>query len=165
MSEHRASATLRITTAEVDLMFITSALGIDPTRERLKGSPKSRLHPSPANVFEESMWILESGLDSGDSLANHISILVERLKGRSVELNNIRDRISGIDLFCMFSSENGQGSMELPAELIKRIADLGIDVTIDLYPPTERGETKTNPSPSSSESEKASSDKSRGRLR
>ncbi len=35
----------------------------------------------------------------------------------------------------MFSSQHGQGSAVLDAELLRRLGELDIDVIIDLYPP------------------------------
>ena len=40
------------------------------------------------------------------------------------------------ELFLGFSSGNGQGGFTLPTSLLARIAALGLDITLDLYPPT-----------------------------
>ncbi len=38
-----------------------------------------------------------------------------------------------IDIFCMISSDNGQGTTVLPSQLIKLISVHDIDVVLDLY--------------------------------
>jgi hypothetical protein len=55
--------------------------------------------------------------------------------------NAIRDLTSepgvGGELFLRFSSGNGQGGFTLPADLLTRISRIGLNLSLDLYPPTD----------------------------
>jgi hypothetical protein len=44
------------------------------------------------------------------------------------------------ELFLGFSSECGQGAAEFAAGVLKQIASLGLNLTLDLYPPPDRQE-------------------------
>jgi hypothetical protein len=43
-------------------------------------------------------------------------------------------------LLCGFSSGNGQGGFTLDAKTLQRIADLGVSLSVDLYPPESAAE-------------------------
>ena len=70
------------------------------------------------------------------SCTTTLPIFSTQLDAKRGALDAIRSRIASIDMFCKFSSENGQGSAELDATLLRRLADQGIDLIIDLYPPS-----------------------------
>lgn len=129
------SACIRISSLEVDPTFISTALGLAPTRQHLRGELRSPRNPN-SSIFEQSVWVLESALPDNADLADHISSLVSVLESRKHQLNEIARRTTGIDLFCMFSSENGQGSTQFTPVLLGRVAALNVDLTIDLYPST-----------------------------
>jgi hypothetical protein len=40
-----------------------------------------------------------------------------------------------LDIFCAYSSENGQGGFTLEHETLKELAAYPVDLSIDLYPP------------------------------
>ena len=46
-------------------------------------------------------------------------------------------KIEEVALFCGFSSGNGQGGFTLNPELLARLAVFGVELSLDLYPPTE----------------------------
>ena len=68
-------------------------------------------------------------------LNEHLICLLELLESKHEAIDAIRSRIDLVDIFCMFSSESGQGCAELDANLLKRLANQRIDLLIDLYPP------------------------------
>jgi hypothetical protein len=107
---------------------------VAPTRQHLKGEPRSKRNPA-SSVFEESVWLYQSPLPDTSDLHAHLEHLVNLLESRVQEMGGIRDRLRSVDIFCMFSSENGQGSAELSSGLIRRLGECGVDLIIDLYPP------------------------------
>jgi hypothetical protein len=134
MTDKTTKASLRVFTGETDLEFVSRALGVKPNMQHLKGEPRSRRNPG-SSVFEQSVWIYESPLPDSSELHEHLAKLLELLESKQAAIDAVRDRIASMDIFCMFSSENGQGSAELNANLLRRLADLRIDLLIDLYPP------------------------------
>ena len=135
MSELNTSAALRILTSESIVEFITETLGISPTSIYLSGTPLSANNPHGARR-DGSLWIYESPLPESASLDEHIAHLVDILDEKGDALSRIRPRVSIVDLFCTFSSEGGQGSMELSSGVLVRIARHNINIIIDLYPPS-----------------------------
>lgn len=127
-------ATLRLYTDESSLDFISDAFEAKPTRAHLKGEPQNRRNPEGIKR-KESAWLYASPLPDDSELEDHISHLLGLLEKEPRTLESIRDRITSMDIFCMYSSENGQGSAVLDAKLIQRLAKQNIDVVFDLYPP------------------------------
>ena len=136
VNEKTTNASLRILTRETDLEFLSQALGVAASRQHLKGERRSKRNPN-SSVYEESLWIYNSPLPDSSELHEHIDCILTLLESNRIVLDEIRARIIVIDIFCMFSSENGQGSADLNAGLIKRLADQSLDLIIDLYPPSE----------------------------
>jgi hypothetical protein len=134
MIEKSAAASLRVCTDEMQLDFISLALGVVPSAQHLKGDLRSKRNPE-SSVFEKSLWIYESPLSDSCELSEHIDAILTLLELRQEALNAIRTRITEMDIFSMFSSENGQGSMELGAALLQRLANQHLDLIVDLYPP------------------------------
>jgi hypothetical protein len=134
VTEKTSSSSLRILTDEPSVEFISEALGVTPTAAHLKGERRSMRNPRSA-LFEQSLWIYEAPLPDSAELHEHIEWILTFLEGKAEALHRIRPRIVAIDIFCMFSSEHGQGAAELSAELIGRLAHQHIDLVIDLYPP------------------------------
>jgi len=133
MSEINTGASIRISTWESDLNFVSEALAIVPSRQHRIGDNRSPRNPQ-SGKYEESIWIYESPLPDNTELREHIDLVLSLLEARRVKMDAIHHRLSGIDIFCKFSSENGQGSVELGVNILKRLADQGVDLIIDLYP-------------------------------
>lgn len=136
MADKCAEAALRVFTAESDVEFISSLIGVSPTERHLKGEPISKRNPG-AGVLRESSWIYKSPLDDSRPLSDHIDAVLRILESPDADLKSLRSRVSSVDVFCMFSSESGQGSIELDSRLLQRLAKQQIDLIIDLYPPSE----------------------------
>ena len=131
----QTGASLRISTGEVNPDFISSALQTLPTVQHLKGDHSSKLNLK-SYVFEESIWIYRSPSPDSAELHEHIENLLDLLESKHEALELIRSRVTLMDIFCMFSSENGQGSMELDPVLLERLAKQKISLILDLYPPS-----------------------------
>lgn len=79
-------------------------------------------------------WFLTSqhALISTDS-RKHFEWLLERLEGSVSALRDLRERGATMDIACFWVSTNANGGPALPALLLRRLGDLGIDVWFDIY--------------------------------
>jgi hypothetical protein len=98
--------------------------------EHIGGNPRYAL-------YETNLWVHrydDDALPFGDQLTE----LVTRLEERSDSIRALTSAPGvGGQLLLAFSSGNGQGGFTLPVELLARIAALGLDLSLDLYPPTD----------------------------
>jgi hypothetical protein len=79
-------------------------------------------------------WILQSGLGQDHDLASQLSWLLDFVEPRVNVLKALLPSCR-IDLFCGFSSGSGQGGTKLDSGLLARLANLHLDLILDLYPP------------------------------
>lgn len=128
----RTGACIRIACEGADITFITAALMVLPTRTCIAGEPRSVISEA-AGTQQYSMWILESSLPETCSLEEQIVSVIEKLERSEAGLRSIREKLLSADLFCLFSTNEGQGSIELSASVLGRIANLGLELIIDVY--------------------------------
>jgi hypothetical protein len=130
-------ASLRVSGDALQPDEIGSLLDLKPTKVHLKGEPrpgKSKL------VWNNSLWLLQSPSSDDCEPAQHLEWLLNSLEPKAGIIKDIADRFR-VELFCGFSSENGQGGFTLDAQMLQRIASLGIPFALDLYPPEGAAET------------------------
>ncbi|WP_107503126.1 DUF4279 domain-containing protein [Streptomyces geranii] len=114
-----SAGALRISSRTISADDISEVLGIEPHRTAQQGS----------------VWIRTSGLGNDRWPDEHIAALIRLLDGRHDALGRLAADCE-VELVLGFGSEGGQGGCVLPAGLLKEIGLLGIDVVLDLYPPT-----------------------------
>src|SRR2546422_1689709 len=126
---------LRFLGDDLDLAAVTSALGLKPDvagriGEHIGGNPRYA-------TYETNVWVHRYTEDDGLTFNEQLSEFIIRLEGRGETVRELAAR-PGVtaELYLGFSSGNGQGGFTLPAPLLTRITGLGLDVTLDLYPPT-----------------------------
>jgi len=124
-------ASLRILGETLQPDQIGAALGLVATRSHIKGEPRSKKHKA---VWRESAWLLQSALGDESDLADHLKWLLDKLEPKLDVITELSKKYK-VDLFCAFSSGNGQGGFGLDSATLKRIAGLGIGLCLDLYPP------------------------------
>lgn len=136
-----SAGSVRITSRTLDAKEITARLGIDPDHEFEKGSLTSPRN-SRSLRREANVWMRRSGLGNDRWLDEHVATLVKLFDGSRKVLSQLA---SDCDLLLIlgFGSENGQGGCVLPAPLLLEVAGLGLDVVLDLYPPTPDGGSGT----------------------
>lgn len=119
MSDNWTRASLRLSSRVANAEDVTKALGVEPSevRDRHTG---------------EYVWVLDSGLPASTAADEHVESILERLRPNLRALNGFP---GGADIFLGFASENGQGGMVLHAALLGELAQYGIDLVLDLYPP------------------------------
>jgi hypothetical protein len=110
---------------------ITSQLDLKPTRIHIRGERKSSRVPL---LWKDSYWSLDCPINSESDPSDHLRWLLDVLEPKSAMVREISARFR-VEIWCGFSSENGQGGFTMDANTLQRIANLGIPMTLDLYPP------------------------------
>ena len=120
-----SSATFLIIGGQLKPGEIDSMLG-------LKGEIwKSKL-PSPRS--RHSVWQLKCPLGDQLSMEEHLKWLLDQLEPKTGAIRLLA-KIYKLEFFCGFSSASGQGGFTLDNSTLSRIANLGIALGLDLYPP------------------------------
>ncbi|MGB7158009.1 MAG: DUF4279 domain-containing protein [Tepidisphaeraceae bacterium] len=134
LSEHAkwSRATFRISSNELSPEAMGDALGLRPTASHRKGELVSK---RSAGVRKEHCIRIESALPTSDPLERHLAALCDLLEPVAPKLAGIAHDCE-YDIFCGFSSGNGQGGFTLSPELLNRLAALKVELVVDLYPPT-----------------------------
>lgn len=137
MSDNKkwSSASIVISSHSMTAHEIATLLKIEPTGFHEKGEPLNKRNPK-SRKREEHLWRFESKLPPSESLEKHIENLIEILEIKAKGLNKVAER-SSCEIFCGFSSGNGQGGFVLEHNLLERIGKLPVDLIVDLYPPEE----------------------------
>jgi hypothetical protein len=119
---------------------IESMLGLKATRAHLKGE---LLSPGQKAARRESSWRLESPLSTCSDMVDHLKWLLDSVDPKRDVIRELFKKYN-VDLFCGFSSGNGQGGFTLDSVTLARLAGLGVPLVLDLYPPgpMESGDNK-----------------------
>jgi hypothetical protein len=128
--EKRAAATLRIHSITLSSDEISAILRTQPTQSFSKGERMSPRNPSSA-IFEENLWLLESGEDSSMPLDIHILRLVDFIEHRLPAIKQLMSDCE-IDIFCGYFSANGQGGLTLTADVMRSLGAIPIDLIVDI---------------------------------
>jgi hypothetical protein len=133
VSQKWARGTIRISSEVLTPQEITGVLGLQPSKALEKGARAIVDNPRSA-ILTHAVWLLESGLPSASSLEAHIEALLDMVEGRADALEQLA-KTCDIEFFLGFSSDNGQGGFTIEHDVLARIAELPIDLSLDLYPP------------------------------
>ncbi|MBI1747960.1 MAG: DUF4279 domain-containing protein [Acidobacteria bacterium] len=107
---------------------LNSALATVPTGSREKGTPVNPRNPN-SPIRQESLWILDSGLDNSQPIEQHIIKLVWYIESKSSVLQTLLSSCE-IDLFCGYSSGSSQGGFTLEADIISRLSIIPIPIIL-----------------------------------
>lgn len=131
------AVSLRITGDALDPTKLEGLLGLKPDLLGIMGQPRMGKQGRQYPPYETNLWICREGSSSEIGFDQRIQSLFERLGHRVSELQRL-SATEGVDveLFCGFSSGNGQGGDTLRPETLKLLVDSGLSLTLDLYPPT-----------------------------
>ena len=115
---------------------LENLLGLQPDTVGIKGQPRMGKQGRQYAPYETNLWSYQEGSSSGIGFDQRIQSLFARLGHRVSELQRL-SATEGVDveLFCGFSSGNGQGGDTLRPETLKLLVDAGLSLTLDLYPP------------------------------
>ncbi len=129
-------ASLRVSGNALQPDEISSLLNLKPTKAHLRGEPRSS---KSKLAWNNSLWMLQSPLSDECEPVQHLEWLLNSLEPKAGIIKGIANRFH-VEFFCGFSSESGQGGFTLDAQLLQRIASLGIAFSLDLYPPESAAE-------------------------
>lgn len=127
-------ATLRIYFQEENPSFVTSFLGIEPTKTQKAGEPAKYRGKPMKNLIEINGWFLSSeGLIFSLDARRHIDYIVEKLIPMNNRLQELRAMGALVDLVCFWRSADGHGGPILSPRQLSRLADLEISIWFDFY--------------------------------
>ncbi len=117
---------------------ITLLLGIEPDIAHKKGESRTGKSKSGKIInyapFNSGLWSIKSKLDKNNSIQDHIVSILERIEPKKEVLLKLINEGFKMDLYCgYFFSTKDQAGVSLNNELLKRIAELGMDFGISLY--------------------------------
>ncbi len=92
-------------------------------------------------LLPTNIWSFRPQFSREVEFAEQIEFMLKVLESKSEELQKII-QLPGVEaqLFLGFGSDNGQGGAHFPADLLLRVGRLGLDIDLDLYPPSEMQE-------------------------
>lgn len=117
-------ATLRVKSETLVLKELVNVLG-EPTQ----GFSKGQEFGKAKKIRPHTQWSLVSEINNSDMQACILKILDFY---NEIDLNSIK-RACDIDILCMVSSDNGQGSFVLEARIYQKLLDAGLNITFDFY--------------------------------
>jgi hypothetical protein len=123
----KIKATLRVFSKELTLEQLTQKLG-EPTTGYSIGDEYAR----GKRIRKMSFWATRSSCSTDTTLECHIRQMLTFLDSKTQAFNTIKAKCE-IDIFCLFSSDNGQGSALFTSKLAKLLWDHDIDVTLDTH--------------------------------
>ena len=124
--------TLRAYHDSADPTFVSSALGLEPTKEQRAGESYER-RGVPC-TYRLSGWFLSSKakVQSYDA-AKHLDWLLQQLQPHQEILKALRSQGWRMDIACLWDSHSGHGGPTLSANLLQRLAALGVELWFDIY--------------------------------
>lgn len=130
-TDKSCSATLRIASKAISVDDISTVMGVRPSESYDIGDVISKRSPTPT-LRTESVWLFSSGVPDAQPLEDHIEELLAFSEQRAFNLKQLSSECD-IEMFCTFSTFNGQGGFVLDKFAAQRVAKLGIDLVFDLY--------------------------------
>jgi hypothetical protein len=109
---------------------VTDTLGIQPTKSHEAGEARSKRDAGP---WANAMWSLESDLAWEQPLGDHLSRLCEAVASRREELVVLTREGYLMDMFCFVEVQNGPGGVLLEPDVLKQLADLPVELDLDIY--------------------------------
>jgi len=114
-----------------DPAVITRAMGIEPTKAWVKGEAIAN---SRQGKHTHSRWVLQSTRPLAEPIEAHFENLLSRLESRHEAVAEVRTRFEARLVVAAYWYE-ANPSFRLTADIVQRIATLGLEVDFDLYCP------------------------------
>jgi hypothetical protein len=107
---------------------VTRGLGLSPTESAHRGELR---HGAPVR---HDAWLLNSRLavDSKDA-RRHLDWIFDQLAARRGALRDLVSRGASVDVSCYWLSAAGHGGPTISTEQARRLAELEIDLSFDVY--------------------------------
>ena len=143
MSEHENDLLVSIDVVSVSATIgqLSIALGMKPTCDISHERGSSR---GGGGVWSMTIWRIDSGCPSSAPIAEHIGALlkifpIEELRNRSRLPPDVR-----IDLNIGVMAPFFCHTLEIPSDYLKRLGEVGIDLTVAVYATCTDEESKKN---------------------
>ena len=137
MNSYQYTISLRLEHPSANPADFTSALGLTPSRCWLVGEPRSTAKGRPMKgTYAESFWTvtLAEGQWPEMALPAVISDLLDQLAARKDFFRQLRAEGGKAEFFVGWFFD-GQSGDVFSCDLLARMADLKIDLSLDVYPP------------------------------
>lgn len=125
------SALLRIASKTRRVEEISNILNVEPTESFDKGDIISVRSPNPS-FRKEALWLFDSNIPKTALLEEHINKLIDFIKSQTNELLKLKNDCD-IELYCEYTSYNGQGGFVITHNIIRELAELPIDIVINVF--------------------------------
>ncbi len=127
----RCYATLCVDSGDIEPGEITACLEIQPSRVEPRGERASSFS---GRRHSFNGWFLSSKdrVDSED-LRAHLDWLFDQLTPRKAEIETLRRRGCSLTVACYWLSRAGNGGPVLSVPQIKNLADLDLEIWLDIY--------------------------------
>jgi len=123
------TVTLRIASRTLSCLDISRILDWQPTKQFNKGEIVYKRNP--ARLREEHLWIYDARLEKKTLFEEYLILLVELILKKKDNFKKLRE--CSIDIFCGYTTYNGQGGFILKSKLMGELASLNIDFIIEFY--------------------------------
>ena len=125
---------LRLMGDGLPLDDIESKLGLVPSHTGRKGDHFRG--DSRRAKYQSNVWVWNNPAESDVSFEEQITGLLNVIESKKSILKEILSLpdVEG-ELFLGYGSQNGQGGAYLSPDILKRIAECGLSLDLDLYPP------------------------------
>jgi hypothetical protein len=109
---------------------ITARIGIQPTRTKKKGEPRT---PRSSLLWETNYWIFEPQKDVPDELERKLSFFLAQLENVATSIFNLSEECD-ISINIIYKGyQEWMGGWHLDRQIISRILSLGADIDLDIY--------------------------------
>lgn len=122
--------------SQAAIRIIAPDLGVDEVSARLGSQPTHSSGRAEAKFRQRGIWYLRSGLSGGRDLPEHLAILAKFIHDHGIQIRLLAQQFPA-EVTCAFAADNGQGSFTIGNGTLKTIADAGLHLTLNLYPPGE----------------------------
>lgn len=130
ITDKSSNLSLRIFSKSLSCTEISKALDLQPSEKFEKGELfGGRTNKRPR---EESLWMYDLGLDEKISFTEQLQSLVDIILIKKEHVKKIQNDCQ-IDIFCGYTTYNGQGGFTLASKLMEGLSSLDIDLSIDFY--------------------------------
>jgi hypothetical protein len=135
---YRYAISLRFRHPSADLSGIGDKLGITPTRSWKAGDPRTTPKGTPLDgVFRDSYWTsmpIEGASSEATDLSEALGQILTQLSERRAFFADFADSGGRAELLVGWFFDEGNSGDVLPHELLARLAELRIDLSLDVYP-------------------------------
>ena len=138
---------LRLSGDGLDPASVEALLGLSPTTVGIKGQKRKGKQGREYAPHETNIWVHRHNAADSTCFEDRLRALFSLLGSRRTALKTLctTPGIEG-DISLGFSSGNGQGGDTISPHVLSLIADTGLSLSLDLYPPSvDEDENDTSP--------------------